>query len=64
MFLQLIGGLVGIFAVCLIGTDGPWPVYAAGAFLGAYGVAWLRARVKYGRGISVAPSMPEPPWRP
>lgn len=64
MFLQILGACAAVLLVGFtLGPDGPWPVYAGAAFGGGYAVAWLRARLKYGRGITVAPSMPEPPPR-
>jgi membrane protein implicated in regulation of membrane protease activity len=65
MLMQMFGAIAGIVIVALaLGPDGPWPVYAVAAFVGAYVTAWAWGRWKYGRGTTVTPSMPEPPKHP
>ena len=64
LFVQTIGGLLGITvaALFLAETNPPWMVYAVIAGASGWGSAWLYARVRYGRGVTVSPSRPED-WR-
>lgn len=64
MFLQAVASIVAVTlaAMFLQSSNPPWIVYAVIAGAAGWGAAWLRARMKYGRGINVVPSVPEH-WR-
>ena len=54
MVLQVLTALVGVFAVAMIFPEAPAGVFIVAALGAAGGSAWLLARLKYGRGISVS----------
>jgi hypothetical protein len=56
MFWQTIGAVLGIVIAALLFPDAPSPIFIGAAFFGGWGMAWLAARIRYGRGVIVTPS--------
>lgn len=69
LFVQTVSALLGVaIAALLFANDSPpppWPLYAITAFAFGWAGTWLYARWRYGKGVTVNPSLPEerPPER-
>jgi hypothetical protein len=60
LFIQTVSAIVGlvIAAIFLQASNPPWPLYAAIAAACGWAGSWLHARLRYGRGVTVTPSLP------